>query len=46
MTLVAAVHYTYMRELWVQVHKSPIVYRYIGWCINVPLQMIELNLTW
>merc|ERR1712085_138928 len=28
-TLVAAVHYMYMREYWVCVHKSPIVYRYI-----------------
>jgi len=43
-TLVAAVHYMYMREFWVQVHKSPIVYRYIDWSITVPLQMIEFNL--
>merc|ERR1712022_19584 len=43
-TLVAAVHYMYMREYWVQIHKSPIVYRYIDWSITVPLQMIEFNL--
>merc|ERR1711904_653144 len=43
-TLVAAVHYFYMREYWVQVHESPIVYRYIDWSITVPLQMIEFNL--
>jgi len=43
-TLVAAVHYMYMREYWVSVHKSPIVYRYIDWSITVPLQMIEFNL--
>merc|ERR1712124_106344 len=43
-TLVAGVHYTYMREYWVQVHKSPIVYRYVDWSITVPLQMIEFNL--
>jgi len=43
-TLVAAVHYMYMREYWVKVHKSPIVYRYIDWSITVPLQMIEFNL--
>merc|ERR1711957_856568 len=41
---VAGVHYMYMREYWVQVHKSPIVYRYIDWSITVPLQMIEFNL--
>jgi len=40
-TLVAAVHYFYMREYWVQIHASPIVYRYIDWSITVPLQMIE-----
>ena len=34
----------YMREYWVQVHESPIVYRYIDRSITVPLQMIEFNL--
>merc|ERR1719478_46515 len=34
----------YMREYWVQVHLSPIVYRYVDWSITVPLQMIEFNL--
>jgi len=43
-TLVAGVHYMYMREYWVQVHSSPIVYRYVDWTITVPLQMIEFNL--
>merc|ERR1712244_136222 len=41
---VAGVHYMYMREYWVSVGKSPIVYRYIDWSITVPLQMIEFNL--
>jgi len=43
-TLVAAVHYFYMREYWVIIHSSPILYRYIDWSITVPLQMIEFNL--
>merc|ERR1711948_67023 len=43
-TLVAAVHYFYMREFWVQIGSSPIVYRYIDWSITVPLQMIEFYL--
>jgi len=43
-TLVAAVHYFYMREFWVQLHGSPILYRYIDWTITVPLQMIEFYL--
>jgi len=43
-TLVAAVHYMYMREFWVQIHASPILYRYIDWSITVPLQMIEFYL--
>merc|ERR1712139_489807 len=40
-TLVAAVHYFYMREFWVIIGMSPILYRYIDWSITVPLQMIE-----
>merc|ERR1712218_299258 len=43
-TLVAAVHYFYMREFWVQLGTSPIVYRYIDWTITVPLQMVEFYL--
>ena len=43
-TLVAAVHYFYMREFWVQIHSSPILYRYIDWAITVPLQIIEFFL--
>merc|ERR1711988_297802 len=43
-TLVAAVHYFYMREFWITIGSSPILYRYIDWCITVPLQMIEFYL--
>merc|ERR1719428_1472051 len=43
-TLVAAVHYLYMREFWVMLHASPILYRYIDWSITVPLQMVEFYL--
>merc|ERR1712004_341896 len=40
-TLVAAVHYFYMREFWITIGTSPILYRYIDWSITVPLQMVE-----
>jgi bacteriorhodopsin len=43
-TIVAAVHYFYMREFWVIIGSSPILYRYIDWTITVPLQMIEFYL--
>jgi len=43
-TLVAAVHYMYMREFWVQLEQSPMLYRYIDWSITVPLQMVEFYL--
>jgi bacteriorhodopsin len=43
-TLVAAVHYFYMREYWVLLQASPILYRYIDWSITVPLQMVEFYL--
>ena len=36
----------HMREYWVQVHESPIVYRYVDWSITVLLQMVtECSLT-
>ena len=40
-TLVAAIHYDYMRDFWVAEQATPIVYRYIDWLITVPLLMIE-----
>ena len=40
-TLVAAIHYYYMRDYWVATESSPVVYRYIDWLITVPLLMIE-----
>lgn len=43
-TLIAAVHYYYMREYWLATAESPIVYRYIDWLLTVPLQMIEFYL--
>ena len=43
-TLVAAVHYLYMREVWVSTGSSPTVFRYIDWLITVPLLMIEFFL--
>jgi bacteriorhodopsin len=36
-TLVAGVHYDYMRDFWVVNQETPIVYRYIDWLITVPL---------
>ena len=39
--LVAAVHYFYMREVWITTGDTPTVYRYVDWLITVPLQMIE-----
>ena len=39
--LVAAVHYFYMRDVWVTTGDTPTVYRYVDWLITVPLQMIE-----
>ena len=40
-TLVAAIHYDYMRDFWAAEQVTPIVYRYIDWLITVPLLMIE-----
>ena len=43
-TLVAAVHYFYMRDVWVSTGETPTVYRYIDWLITVPLLMVEFYL--
>ena len=49
-TMVAAWHYSYMREMWADAYSktgvgdSPVVFRYIDWLITVPLQMIEFYL--
>ena len=43
-TLIAAVHYYYMRAGWVETATSPTVYRYIDWLLTVPLQMVEFYL--
>ena len=43
-TFIAAVHYMYMREYWVVMESSPVVYRYIDWILTVPLQMVEFYL--
>ena len=43
-TLVAAVHYFYMRDVWVSTGTSPTEFRYIDWLITVPLQIIEFYL--
>ena len=43
-TLVAAVRYFYLREFWVLIHGSPILYRSFNWAITVPLLMFEVSL--
>jgi len=43
-TLIAAVHYFYMRDVWTSTGSSPTVFRYIDWLITVPLLMVEFFL--
>ena len=43
-TLIAAIHYYYMRAVWVQTGENPNVFRYIDWLLTVPLQMVEFYL--
>jgi bacteriorhodopsin len=43
-TFIAAVHYFYMRDVWVATQTTPTVYRYIDWLLTVPLLMIEFYL--
>ena len=43
-TGIAAIHYFYMREVWVATGASPTVFRYVDWLLTVPLQIIEFYL--
>ena len=43
-TGIAAIHYFYMREVWVLTGDSPTVFRYVDWLLTVPLQIIEFFL--
>ena len=43
-TLIAAVHYFYMRDVWVATENSPTEFRYIDWLLTVPLLMVEFYL--
>ena len=43
-TLIAAVHYFYMRDVWVSTGTSPTEFRYIDWLLTVPLLMVEFYL--
>ena len=43
-TMIAAVHYFYMRAVWIETASTPTVYRYIDWILTVPLQMVEFFL--
>ena len=43
-TLIAAVHYFYMRDVWVATDTSPTEFRYIDWLLTVPLLMVEFYL--
>ena len=42
-TGIAAIHYFYMREVWVLTSDSPTVFRYVDWLLTVPLQIIEFS---
>jgi len=43
-TLIAAVHYFYMRDVWASTGTSPTEFRYIDWLLTVPLLMVEFYL--
>ena len=43
-TGIAAIHYFYMRGVWVDTGSSPTVFRYVDWLLTVPLQIVEFYL--
>ncbi|SEG50822.1 Bacteriorhodopsin [Halpernia humi] len=43
-TFIAAVHYFYMKQYWIDVHESPTFFRYVDWVLTVPLMCVEFYL--
>lgn len=43
-TMIAAVHYFYMRDVWITTGESPTQLRYIDWILTVPLMCVEFYL--
>ena len=43
-TGIAAIHYFYMSDVWVRTGESTILFRYVDWLLNVPLQIVEFYL--
>ena len=43
-TGIAAIHYFYMRGVWIETGQSPLVFRYVDWLLTVPLQFVEFYL--
>ena len=43
-TMIAAVHYFYMRGVWLETKTSPTEFRYIDWTLTVPLMCVEFYL--
>jgi len=43
-TMIAAVHYYYMRDVWLTTGQSPTQFRYIDWILTVPLMCVEFYL--
>ena len=43
-TGIAAVHYYYMRDFYLQTGESPTAFRYIDWTLTVPLMCVEFYL--
>ena len=43
-TGIAAIHYFYMRGVWIETNDSPLVFRYVDWLLTGPLQIVEFYL--
>ena len=43
-TGIAAYHYYFMKNIWLNNQENPVVYRYIDWFLTVPLQISEFYL--
>ncbi len=39
-SVISAIHYYYLKEMWVANGKAPIIFRYVGWTLTRPMQVV------
>ena len=38
--VISAIHYYYLKEMWIATGKAPIIFRYVDWALSRPIQVV------